>query len=412
MSPTARSRPTVLAVIPDRDVVVVGAGIVGLATAYQLLRSRPDLRVAVVDKEPEVARHQSGRNSGVIHSGLYYTPGSFKATLCREGREEMESFADEHGIRRERCGKVIVAVHERELDRLSALRQRGEANGLHGLAEVGPEELQEREPGVRGLRALVVPETGIIDFGEVSRALAGAVGLRGGEILLGRRVTGLVAENGGQRLTTTVDDLRARLVISCAGLHADRVGGAANEAGDRVVPFRGAYFRLRPEAHGLVSGLVYPVPDPSLPFLGVHFTRRIDGEVWAGPSAVLALAREGYGRGMVDRRDVVDTLSFAGFWRMARRNWRFGAAEMVRDWYKPAVVSELRKYVPAITSDDLLPGPTGIRAQLVGRDGRLMDDFCFQAAPGVLQVLNAPSPAATASLAIGRHIAARALEQA
>lgn len=399
----------------DRDVVVVGAGIVGLATAYQLLRQRPGLRLAVIDKEDRVAAHQSGHNSGVIHSGLYYTPGSFKATLCREGRLEMESFADEHSIRRETCGKVIVAVRANELDRLRALRARGEANGLQGLAEIGPEELREREPGARGLRALVVPETGIIDFGAVTRALAGEVAARGGEVLLGRQVTALVPDGGAQRVVTGVDEVRARLVVSCAGLQADRVGGGPGHerepgsAVDRVVPFRGAYFRLRPEAHRLVSGLLYPVPDPSLPFLGVHFTRRIDGEVWAGPSAVLALAREGYGRGAVDGRDLLATASFAGFWRMARRHWRFGAAEMARDWYKPAVVRELRRYVPAITSADLLPGPTGIRAQLVGRDGTLMDDFCFRASPGVLRVLNAPSPAATASLAIGRHIAARAL---
>jgi L-2-hydroxyglutarate oxidase LhgO len=364
----------------------------------------------LIEKEDQLAVHQTGHNSGVVHSGLYYKPGSLKARLCREGKEETERFAEEHGIPFERCGKVVVALAAHELPRLAELRLRAAANGLAGVEEIGPERIREIEPNAAGMRALWVPETGIIDFRAVALAVAGEVRDRGGEIVLSARLTGLSRRGGPFVLETTAGTFQARNVITCAGLQSDRVAALTGHAGDqRIVPFRGDYYTFRPEARSLVRGLLYPVPDPSFPFLGVHFTRRIDGDVWAGPNAVLAFAREGYRRLDLSPRDLGGSLTFRGFWRMARPYMRMGLGEMWRDAWKRAFVSELRRYLPALRSDQLTFGPSGVRAQSLAADGTLVDDFSLGEAEHLIHVRNAPSPAATAAPAIGRMLAERAI---
>jgi L-2-hydroxyglutarate oxidase LhgO len=389
------------------DVVMVGAGIVGLATVRELRRRHPDLRIAVLDKEQEVGRHQSGHNSGVLHAGVYYQPGSLKARLCVRGKQLMEDYATEHGIPFETCGKLIVALDDSELGRLANLLERGTANGVPGLREVGPEELREIEPHAAGVRALHSPGTGIIDFARVTRSLAAGLVEDGVDLLLGHEVTGVATYDGSQVVTTTGGEVRTRHLISCAGLHSDRVAGLTTRPDVHIVPFRGDYYTLKPEARMLCRGLIYPVPDPSLPFLGVHFTKRHDGEVWAGPNAVLALAREGYRRRDVDWADTREVLGYSGFRALARKYWRTGAAEVWRDAVKRSFVKELQRYVPAVRSDQLVFGPSGVRAQALAPDGAMVDDFHLQEGPSSLHVLNAPSPAATASLAIAEMLADR-----
>lgn len=393
------------------DVAVVGGGIVGLATAHQLLLRRPRLRLAVVEKERELALHQTARNSGVLHSGLYYAPGSLKARLTLEGKVALERFAAERGIPVERCGKLAVATRPDELPGLARLLERGRANGVEGLRELGPEEIRELEPHVVGVRALQAPGAAIVDFRRVALALADELRASDAAILLDHRVTAIATRADAVTLVTTRGEVTARCLVSCAGLHSDRVAAMTGAGGDeRIVPFRGDYYALAPEARGFVRGLVYPVPDPSFPFLGIHLTRRIDGEVFAGPNAVLSFAREGYGRAKISARDLVATLAFAGFWRLARRHWRVGLAELWRDVAKPAFVREVRRFVPAIEPRHLRLGPCGIRAQSLRADGTLVEDFSLATSPRVLHVRNAPSPAATASLAIGRVLAERAME--
>jgi L-2-hydroxyglutarate oxidase len=394
----------------DFDLIVIGGGIVGLATAYQLLLRKPGLRLAVLEKERELGTHQTGHNSGVLHAGLYYTPGSRKALLCREGKAAVERFAEEHEIPFELCGKLVVALDASELEALAGIRRRAEANGVEGLEEVGRERIDEIEPHAAGIRALWSPRSGIIDFRRVALAYAGEVRSRGGTILTGQGVKSIREGKSERVVETGAGVITTRDLISCAGLYSDRVAAMTGDAGsERIVPFRGDYYTLKPEARHLVRGLLYPVPDPRFPFLGVHFTKRIDGEVLAGPNAVLAFAREGYKRLDIAPRELIGTLFYPGFLRLARTYIRTGIAEMWRDFSKRAFTASLQRYVPDIRPDDLIFGPSGVRAQSLSADGKMVDDFSIGESPHVLHVRNAPSPAATASLAIGRELAEMAL---
>ena len=389
------------------DLVVVGAGILGLAVARAFAEAEPGAQVCVIDKETSVARHQTGRNSGVIHAGLYYAPGSLKAQLCREGRELLIAYADERGIPYRLPGKLVVALDEGEITRLDDLVNRGRANGLMGLRVLGPDETREIEPHVAGIRAIHVPETGIIDYTLVARAFADDVRGGGGRVLLGSAVSAIDTRDREcvVRLESG-DAIAARRVVVCAGVYSDRLARltGVDEGRYRIAPFRGDYFELAENARSLVSGLVYPVPDPSFPFLGVHFTPRMDGEVWAGPNAVPSMHREGYSRASLRFRDAWDLVGYPGTWNLARRYWRTGAAEIWRAAVKRAAVADMRRYLPALTDDDVAAGSCGIRAQVLARDGTLLDDFLFERRGPVLHVINAPSPAATASLAIARRI--------
>ncbi len=390
------------------DVLLIGAGLVGLGTAMALLEARPGLRMTVLEKEATVGAHQSGHNSGVMHAGLYYQPGSLKARFCTEGRLAMTEFAQRHQIPWRRTGKLVVATRDSELPRLAALADRGRANGL-AVREVGPAEITEIEPAVRGLRGLHIPESGVIDYRQVAAAYAEVVGKSGGQVLCGHGVRSLARAADGWVAETDGGPVRAPAVVACAGLQADRVAAMTGAGGEyRIVPFRGDYYTFEPAVAELVRGLVYPVPDPAFPFLGVHFTRGIDGTLQAGPNAVPALAREGYGRLSANGRDLLDALCFPGLRRLAGSYWRTGALEIYRDLVKPAYLKQMRRYIPAIGAGDIAFGPSGIRAQCLSRSGALVDDFLIEEGPGVIHVLNAPSPAATASLVIGRHIAARA----
>jgi L-2-hydroxyglutarate oxidase LhgO len=396
------------------DVAIVGGGIVGLATALRLLEERPGLRLGIVEQEAELASHQSGHNSGVIHAGLYYAPGSLKARLCREGKAALEAYCAAKDIPFETAGKLVVALDETELPRLEALRERAAANGVPDLEVVGPERFREIEPHAAGVRARWSPTTGIVDFRRVALAYADDVRAAGGSIWTGRRVTAIDQRTEGLVLRTTDGDLVAGAVVACAGLWADRVAALTGDAGPgapRIVPFRGDYYTLTPDARPLVRGLIYPVPDPRFPFLGVHFTKRIDGAVWAGPNAVLAFARTGYRRRDVSVPDLARTLAYPGFLRLAGTYLRTGLAEMWRDWSKGAFLRELQRYVPELRSDQITFGPSGVRAQALARDGSLVDDFDLAGSGRILHVRNAPSPAATASLAIGRELAGRAIER-
>jgi L-2-hydroxyglutarate oxidase LhgO len=393
-------------------VAIIGAGIVGLATALRLLQQRPDLSVVVLEKEATVASHQTGHNSGVLHAGLYYEPGSLKARLCREGKRDLEAYCAEHGVPIEHTGKLVVALDDAELPRFEKLKARALANEVPGLEDVGPERIREIEPHAVGIRALWSPGTGIVDYLAVSRAFAADVEGRGGSIDTRRAVERIEPRGRELVLGTTRGDLLARRVIACAGLQADRVAALTADGGSerpRIVPFRGDYYTLKPEARHLVRGLIYPVPDPRFPFLGVHLTKRIDGEVLAGPNAVLATAREGYRRRDLSLRDVREALGYPGFLRLGRRYWRMGAAEMWRDWSKRAFLADLRRFVPALAAEHLVFGPSGVRAQALARDGSLVDDFLLGGSERILHVFNAPSPAATSSLAIGRVLAEEAI---
>ncbi len=390
------------------DVALVGAGIVGLATADALLTRIPDLRLLLLEKEDGVARHQTGHNSGVVHAGIYYTPGSLRARLCVAGVGRLRDFCAEHGVAYDAVGKVIVATDDAELPRLDRLLERGAANGVPGLRMIDAEELHEIEPHTAGLRAIHSPHTAIVDYPGVCRALLSRLRARGARVAFGAPLVGVAEEPGCLRLATPRTSFRARYLIACAGLHADRVAHLAGaEPHLRIVPFRGEYYFLRPERRDLVRGLIYPVPDPALPFLGVHFTRTVNGEVEAGPNAVLALAREGYGWSRVDPRDLAETLAYPGFWRLARRFWRTGAFETYRSFSAAAFVRSLQKLLPAVTTADVLRGGAGVRAQAVDPRGNLVDDFATVESERSLHVLNAPSPAATAALAIGDHLAER-----
>lgn len=389
------------------DVAVVGGGIVGLATAACLSQRFPEARVLLLEKEEVLAAHQTGRNSGVIHSGIYYKPGSYKARFARAGCRSMVEFCERHGVPFEVTGKVIVATREEELPRLEALYRRGQENGL-ALQRLDAEGVREHEPYVRALQGIFVPTTGITDYAAVSRALARLAEERGATLRLGTRVTGLRERSSGWLVETDRGEFETRFLINCAGLHSDRVarlGGADPQA--RIVPFRGEYYELTPEKRYLVRGLVYPVPNPDFPFLGVHFTRMIDGAVHAGPNAVLAFAREGYRKRDVALADLADALSYPGFWRLAVKHAGEGMREMWRSASKRAFVRSLQQLIPDVTEADVVPSPAGVRAQALTRSGELVDDFLIVEKARALHVCNAPSPAATSSLEIAREIVGR-----
>lgn len=389
------------------DALIIGGGIIGLATALQLLRKKPQLSVAILEKEKTLAFHQTGHNSGVIHSGIYYKPGSLKAKNCREGVKALKSFCLEKGIPFKTIGKVILALNEEELPRLQELERRGKANGVPGLRCLSKEELKEIEPYATGIAALYSPETGVIDFVQVAEAYAKEVLELGGQIFLSQKVVQFRNESVEKVVVTADAEFGAQTVINCAGVHADRIGQLFDPqiSAKQIIPFRGEYYELVPEKRELIKGLIYPVPDPKFPFLGVHLSRTIDGKVEAGPNAVLALSREGYSKADCSFRDIKDYLTYKGFWQMALRYWKVGAYELYRSFSKRAFLSSLQKLVPSLTAQDLIPTESGVRSQVVLPDGKLQDDFLIVQKPGVINVLNAPSPAATSSLAIGEAIA-------
>ena len=401
---------------PPYDLAIIGGGILGLATGLKILEAHPAARLLILEKEPELARHQTGHNSGVIHSGLYYKPGSLKAQSCVAGRKALIAFCGQNSVPYEICGKVVVATAEEELPRLDELYRRGVANGLQGVEIIGPERLNEIEPHTTGIKALYVPETGIIDYTKVAAAYAAKIRSGGGEIRTSNKVTG-IAERGGEiALQTTSGEESARHLINCCGLQSDMVAkmvatnDGANSDEHRIVPFRGEYYQLAPAKHYLVRNLIYPVPDPTFPFLGVHFTRMIKGGggIEAGPNAVLAYAREGYRHSIVNAGDLWNTVTFKGFWAMTGKYWRTGFGELYRSLSKAAFVKALQKLLPEITESDRVPGGSGVRAQAVSASGALVDDFVIKQSRNAIHVLNAPSPGATASLAIGQSIAAMA----
>jgi (S)-2-hydroxyglutarate dehydrogenase len=388
------------------DLGVVGGGIVGLAVAMAATARFPGRQIVVLEKETGVGRHQTGRNSGVVHSGLYYRPGSEKARLCVEGGRLLREFCAERGLPFMTCGKVVVATGDDERAALEALLQRGAANGVPGLRIVGPEELREREPAAAGVAGLVVPDAAITDYARVAGAFAGVVEASGGMVRTGARLLALRRDGAVTLAVTTAGEFAARVLVNCAGLWSDAVARLDGlDPGVRIVPFRGEYYTLGPQAAARVRGLVYPVPDPRFPFLGVHLTRRVDGSVEAGPNAVLALAREGYRWRDISARDLGGCLLYPGFARMAWRHWPSGLREVARSFSARMFLADLRRLMPGLSREDLRPGGSGVRAQAVAPDGALVDDFRFVRAPGRVHVLNVPSPAATASIAIGRHIA-------
>jgi (S)-2-hydroxyglutarate dehydrogenase len=391
--------------VADRDpIVVVGGGIVGLASALSLVQ-RASPPVVVLEKEPEIARHQTGHNSGVIHSGIYYRPGSLKARLCVEGRRHLVEFCETHRIPHELCGKLIVATREPERLRLAELERRATANGIPGVRRLSPAEVLEVEPQVRALEGLHVPGTGIVDYRTVSQAYAQEIRTHGGEVRTDTAVLGLRTENRHVQVRTREGAFRARVVVNCAGLFSDRVSRWSGvEPLARIVPFRGEYYLIRADRRSIVRGLVYPVPDPEMPFLGVHFTRTIHGEVEAGPNAVPALAREGYSWKDFRWRDVAETMTYSGTPRLILRYGQTEVGEVHRSLSRGAFVRDLQRMVPSLSEGDLVPGGSGVRAQAVTPDGKLVDDFLLAESPGAVHVLNAPSPAATASLAIGEYV--------
>ena len=393
------------------DIAVIGGGILGTATAMTLTQRFPNKTVAVLEKEDEVAQHQTGHNSGVIHAGIYYAPGSHKANLCTEGSKSLRRFCDDRGIPYEMCGKVVVATEESQLGKLDELHRRGTANGAEGLEIIPRERLLELEPHASGLKAVYSPNSGIVDYGRVTRAYAEEMVANGAELLTGTNVRRVAYSGARTVLETDRGDLSAAHVINCAGLHADSVARSMGvDPGLRIIPFRGEYFSLKADRAHLVKGLVYPVPDPKLPFLGVHFTKRIGGGVEAGPNAVLALAREGYRKSSLNARDLLGTLSFVGFWRMSMSHWKTGVKEAFRSYVKRAFLRSLQTLVPEVRMEDLADPGAGVRAQAVDRKGNLLQDFAIVRSANAIHVLNAPSPAATSSLAIGSHIVNEAAE--
>jgi L-2-hydroxyglutarate oxidase LhgO len=394
-----------IAISSPVKVAIIGAGIVGLATGLELTHRFPGISLAVIEKESIVAGHQSSHNSGVIHSGIYYRPGSLKAKLCVEGAAALQRFCQENAVPYDICGKVIVATVESELPQLNELYRRGNENGLKGLRMLTATEIREFEPYATGIRGIRVPSTGIVDYAKVAEKYAERITSRGGTIHLSHEVTALVRSFGHTVVETTRGPIQAKLVINCAGLQSDRISRMANAKLDlTIIPFRGEYYEIVPAKRHYLKGLLYPVPDPQFPFLGVHFTRRIGGGIEAGPNAVLALGREGYLKTSFNARDVFEYLRFPGFWIMAGKHWRTSVDEYHRSWSKTAFVRALQRLMPALVPEDLLPGASGVRAQALDINGKLIDDFHFVYTDGMVHVCNVPSPAATASLAIGKYI--------
>jgi L-2-hydroxyglutarate oxidase len=397
---------------PMYDVAVIGAGIVGLATAMDLLKRRPDLKLVVLDKEDHVAAHQTGNNSGVIHAGLYYKPGSMKAKMAVEGAQRMVAFCEEHDLPYDLIGKVVVATTEEELPRLEELYRRGTANGVQGLVKISGEEIKEYEPHTRGLAGLWSPNTGIVDYIAVTEKYAQIVQAAGGQVRLKTEVTGIQERTEELVIESTGNEVHARTLVNCGGLQSDLIAKMTGTThGLHIVPFRGEYYELTPESQNLVRGLIYPVPDPRFPFLGVHFTKKINGSVEAGPNAVLAFAREGYKKTDFSLGHMVDLLTFPGFWVMGAKYWRMGLGEMYRSWNKKAFVTALQALLPELKMEDVSPGGSGVRAQALDRNGKLLDDFSIVETPRVIHVLNAPSPAATESIVIGEAITGMVLDK-
>ena len=393
------------------DVAIIGAGIIGLSTAMRLLEKHPGLKVAVIEKDAHEATQQSGHNSGVIHSGIYYKPGSLKSKFCVEGRASMTRFCEENEIPVWTCGKLITATRQEELPRLDALLERGTANSVEGLQIVEPDQIKEIEPHVSAIRALWAPKTGIVDYRKVAAAYAGRVRSGGGEIHFNSELKNVSRRAGVTVLETKSGDFESKNVVNCAGLHSDLVAEMMGaEPGVRIIPFRGEYYTLKKDREHLVKGLIYPVPDPAFPFLGVHLTQTMKGWVEAGPNAVLATKREGYRKRDFSPGDLFRTVTYPGFWRMSVREWKTGLWEMNRSFRKGVFLKSLRQLVPELTSNDLTAGGSGVRAQAVRRDGTLLDDFAIKQVDGAVHVLNAPSPGATSSLVIGNHIAELAAE--
>jgi L-2-hydroxyglutarate oxidase len=393
------------------DIAIIGGGIVGMATAMELSR-RPGVSLAVLEAENHLGAHQTGHNSGVIHSGLYYKPGSLKARNCTEGRDAMYRFCQDHGISHEQCGKVVVATKEEEIPALNELERRGVANGIRGMKRLSREELRDYEPHAAGIEGLWVPVTGIVDYAQVTEKYAEIVQTSGGEIHTGTKVAGFEPEPNAIIVETNKGEVRCRNLINCGGLQSDRIARMAGvDPKLRIIPFRGEYYELIPERHHLVKNLIYPVPDAAFPFLGVHFTRLIHGGIEAGPNAVLAFRREGYTKSSFSLPDTKDILFYRGFWILAFKYWKTGFGEMVRSWSKRAFVKALRKLMPELRKEDLRPAGAGVRAQALEPGGFLVDDFRIIAAERMIHVLNAPSPAATASISIGRSIAAMASDR-
>ena len=395
------------------DVVVIGGGIVGLAAAYKIACRQPMLRICVLEKESSLAFHQTGHNSGVIHSGLYYKPGSAKARTCAQGRKELMEFAREHGIPFRICGKIVVATQERELPHMQRILENGRANGVEGIEEIDAARIREIEPACQGMGGLYIPGTGIIDFIKVATTLAKLIQAKCPEnrVLTNHKVVAFARDDSQTVLVTSGGEVRARLVVNCAGLNCDRIAKLDGvDPGVRIVPFRGDYYELTPEAAAKIKALIYPVPDPRFPFLGIHYTRKIDGSVDCGPNAVFAFKREGYSKIAFNLRDTAASLSYPGTWFLFARNMRYGMNEYVRDFSKRLFLRELRRFIPSIEMDDIVPGKAGVRAQAVGPRGQPLDDFKIVTNRNAIHVLNAPSPAATASLAIGEHIAELAAE--
>jgi len=392
------------------DIIIVGGGIVGLATALQLKKSNPRLNLLLIEKEKALARHQTGNNSGVIHSGLYYKPGSLKATNCIRGYNMLISFCKEHGVPFELCGKIVVATSQEEIPLLSNLFERGNQNGLTNLRKLGVSELKEFEPHVAGLQGIFVPQTGIVDYTLVSEKYAELIQKAEGKIQLGERVLDIQESSGTANVITSKTNYHAKLVINCGGLYSDKIASLTTPGLNiKIIPFRGEYYKLKKEKEYLVRNLIYPVPDPNFPFLGVHFTRMAKGGVEAGPNAVLAFKREGYRKTDINLSELSETLAWPGFRKVASKYWRTGMGEMYRSFSKAAFTQALQKLIPEIQENDLAPGGAGVRAQACDRSGGLVDDFLILESARAINVCNAPSPAATSSLSIGETVAAKAL---